>query len=190
MANVDSPFGLRPVMMLDGSPWNGQTIECQFRAGDTTATFIGDLVELDATPGTAKCPTVKQGAPATAAGFLGVVVGFEYDPSDLTSIYRAASTQRKCKVVPALDVIFEIQEDSDGGALALTNVGQTCDVVVGSGNTTTGLSTMEIDSSEVGSTANLHLLGVVDRADNEVGANAKWLVRINESVLRGAGTSV
>lgn len=187
MANVDSPFGLRPVMMLDGSPWNGQTIECQLRAADSTATFIGDLVVLDGTAGTAKCPTVAQAD--TGGNFFGVIVGFEYDPDDLTSIYRLASTQRKCKVVPALDVLFEAQEDGAGTPLALNDIGDGRDIVVGSGSTTTGFSGMEINSD---GTANddLMIMGLVDREDNEVGVNAKWLVRINVSALRGSGTGV
>ena len=190
MANADAPFGLRPVSMLDGSPWNGQVIRCQFEATDTTACFIGDLVELNGTPGTEGVPTVTQGAASTANGFFGVVVAFEYDPTDLESKYRLASTQRACYVAPALDCLFEIQEDSDGGALALTNIGQTCDVIVGAGDTTTGLSGMELDSSNVGTGANLHILGLVNRPDNEVGNQANWLVRINESVLRGTGSTV
>lgn len=189
MANVDSPFGLRPVMMMDGSPYNGHTIECQFRAADTTATFIGDLVKLDGTAGTAKCPTVAQGAPTDTA-FFGVVVGFEFDPDDLTSNYRLASTQRKCKVVPALDCLFEIQEDGDTTPLTLDAVGETVDIVVGSGNTTTGLSTMEINSDDVGTGLNLLILGLVDREDNEVGAYAKWLVRINETPFHGGDIGV
>lgn len=189
MANVDSPFGLKPRFMMDGSPWNGHTMECQFRAADSTATFIGDLVSRDGTAGTAKCPTVKQGA-AIDTAFFGVVVGFEYDPDDLTSIYRLASTQRKCKVVPATGVIFEIQEDSDGGAIDLDAVGETVDVIVGSGDTTTGLSGMELDSSDVGTGLNLLILGLVDREDNEVGANAKWLVRVNETSFHGGDIGV
>ncbi|KPK48433.1 MAG: hypothetical protein AMS22_15330 [Thiotrichales bacterium SG8_50] len=176
-------------MMLDGSPWNGQTIECQFRAADSTATFIGDLVELDGTAGTAYRPTVKQGAAATTK-FFGVVVGFEYDPADLTSIYRVASTQRKCKVVPAIDVIFEIQEDSDGGALTLDACGETCDIIVGSGSTTTGLSAMELDSSNLGTGLNLLLLQPVDRPDNAIGNHCKWLVRVNEQVFAGGDIGV
>lgn len=189
MANVDSPFGLRPVMMMDGTPWNGQTIECQFRAADTTATFIGDLVALDGTAGTAPCPTVKQGA-ASDTQFFGVVTGFEYDPSDLTSIYRKASTQRKCKVCPATDVIFEIQEDSVGTNASFDDIGATADITVGSGSTTTGFSAMELDSSNIGTGANLQIMGLVQREDNAVGTNAKWLVRVNESIFHSAATGV
>lgn len=192
MANADAPFGLRPVSMLDGSPWNGQAIRCQFAAAEGTATFIGDLVELDGTnTGTEGVPTVKQGAAATTVGFFGVVVGFEFDPTDLENKYRLASTQRACYVVPALDAVFEIQEDGVGTPLALEDIGETVDVGgFSSGSTTTGLSAIEIDSSNVGTGANVMLLGLVNRPDNAIGANANWLVRINESVLRGDATGV
>lgn len=185
MANADAPFGLRPVMMLDGSPYNGQTIRCQFRAADSTATFIGDLVKLDGTSGTEGVPTVARGA-STDTAFFGVVVAFEFDPTDLESKYRLASTQRACYVVPALDCLFEIQSDGTG---SLDDIGTTADILTAGGDTTTGLSTMELADATVGSGVNLHILGFVDRPDNDVAsANGNWLVRVNESNLRGTGT--
>ncbi len=188
MANADAPFGLRPVMMMDGSPYNGHTLRCQFEATDSTACFIGDLVTLNGTVGTEGVPTVTQGSAAGAA-FFGVVVAFEFDPTDLESKYRLASTQRACHVVPAMDCLFEIQSDGTGD---LTDIGNTADITVGSGNTTTGLSTMEIADATMGTGANLQILGVVQREDNDVtAANANWLVRINETqVGRSAAASV
>jgi hypothetical protein len=189
MANANAPFGFRPVMMLDGSPYNGHTIRCQFRAADATATFIGDLVVLDGTAGTEGVPTVKQGA-ASDTNFFGVVVAMEFNPADLTSKHRLASTQRACYVVPALDCLFEVQEDSDSSNLALNDIGETVDIVVGSGNTTTGLSTMELNSDNVGTGLNCLILGLVNREDNAVGANANWLVRINENMQQGGDIGV
>jgi hypothetical protein len=188
MANAAAPFGLRPVMMLDGSPWNGQTIRCQFAAAESTATFIGDIVSLDGTnTGTEGVPTVIQMAAATTVGAFGVVVAVEFDADDLTSIYRTASTQRACYVVPALDAIFEIQSDGTG---EFADIGNTADWAPGAGNTTTGLSTGEIADATMGTGANLHIMGFVNRPDNDVAsANANWLVRLNESQLRGDGTA-
>lgn len=188
MANVDAPFGLRPVMMLDGSPYNGQTIRCQFRAADATATFIGDLVSLDGTAGTEPVPTVKQGAAADVDKFFGVVVAFEFDATDLESKYRLASTQRACYVVPCSDALFEIQDDASA-ALTLDAVGETVDIAVGAGNITTGLSGMELAANNVGTGLNLLILGLVNREGNEAGNNANWLVRVNESVFHG-GTDI
>ena len=186
MANADAPFGLRPVSMLDGSPYNGQTIRMQFAAADAGAAFIGDLVSGSTDAGTEGVPSVTQGA-ATGV-FVGVVTSFEFDPDDLTLIHRLTLTQRACQVCPALDVIFEIQSSGTG---SLTDILNTADVTVGTGSTVTGLSAMELDDSDMGTGVNLQIMGLVNREDNDVAsANANWLVRINESQLRGVGTGV
>lgn len=81
--------------------------------------------------------------------------------------------------------MYEIQDDSDGGALTAASVGLNADIVVGTGSTTTGTSAMELDSSTVNTTsAQLRILGLSHRADNEIAANAKWLVMINEHELK------
>lgn len=185
MANADSPFGFRPVMMMDGSPYNGHAIECVLLAADNTATFVGDAVKLS---GTGSADGTKPSVAQCAAGdeIFGVVVGFEYDPDDLGTIYRAASTLRTCHVVPALDCLFEIQES---GGIAITDIGATFDITVGAGNTTTGLSTMELDSTTAGTGNGLQVVKLVNRPDNALGTNANWIVRVNESSLRGDGTA-
>ena len=141
MANADAPFGLRPVQNLDGSPYSGKTVTCQFEATDAVACFLGDLVELNATAGTAPYPTVQQGAAATTTGFFGVVTSFDFDPTDLESKHRLASTQRTCQVAPALDALFEVQASVASG---IGSIGDTADIVVAAGSTITGLSGMEL----------------------------------------------
>lgn len=188
MANTDSPFGLRPVMMLDGSPYNGHGFRCVFASGDGTATFIGDPVKL-AGSSVDGYPTVAQAAAGDA--IFGVVVAMEPDRTDLEQLHRLASTERQCVVAPAGDVIFEVQEDSVGGALTADQVGQNADIVVGSGDTTYGISAVELDSSgAAASSAQLKILGLSQREDNEIGDNAKWLVRVNESELADANAGV
>ena len=187
MANADVPFGFKPVANLDSSPWSGGTLECAILAADGTATFIGDAVKLSGTADADGVPSVVQ----CAAGdeIFGVVVSFDADRDDLSKQYREASTLRKCRVVPALDALFEIQEDSDGGALAITDVGNTFGIIVGSGDTINGTSAMELDSSDVAG-SEVQILGLARRPDNEVGNQAVWVVRINTSSLRGDGTGV
>lgn len=47
----------------------------------------------------------------------------------------------------------------------------------------TGQSTMELDSSDVTAsgdgTEDVVIVGLVPRVNNEIGVNAKWLVRLN-----------
>jgi len=186
MANVDAPRGFVPKKMLDGSPYNGGTIKCALLAADSTATFIGDLVKFSGTASAEGYPSVAQGA-ATDTAFAGVITSFDADPTNLESKYRLASTLRLCNVVPALDVIFSVQCD---GAFAITDIGNTADVVVGAGDTATGLSGMELNSANIGTGVNLHIVGVDERPDNEIGTNADLLVRINESAFRSVGAGV
>lgn len=183
MANVDRVNGARPVKHLDGSPYNGAANKYYIPASDNTAVFVGDFVKSNGTGHTDGTPGCIQAA-ATDAQLLGVVVGVIPDTAD-SLIYRAASTGRYVLVADAPDLVFEIQEDSVGGALAITDIQRNADITVAAGNTTTGTSGMELDSSDIkDATAQLRLIGPVLRADNEIGTNCKWLVTINEHVYK------
>lgn len=182
MANVDRVNGARPVKHLDGSPYNGATNQYYIPASDGTAVAIGDFVKSNGTGHTDGTPGCIQAAAGDTA-LIGVVTGFPaqegYTADSL--IYRAASTGRYVLVADAPDLVFEIQEDSVGGALAITDIQRNCDITVAAVDTTTGTSGMEIDSSDVkDATAQLRLIGPVLRADNAIGTNCKWLVAINE----------
>lgn len=182
MANADRVNGARPVRYLNGAPWNGKVNRYYIPSTDGTATFVGDFVKSAGSADADGVPTIAQAAATDA--LLGVIVGFEPNPDNLSLMYRVASTARYALVCDDPDVIFEIQEDSVGNTLAATEVGNNGDITVASGNTSTGASGMELDSSNVVATgtgsAQLRVLRLVNRADNEIGANAKWEVLINE----------
>lgn len=191
MANANTPFGLVPKMYSNGTPWNGKANWYYIPVGNANAIFTGDLVTMDGT-GSAdgKYPTVKRTAAADIT-IVGVVIGFAtspelgFDANNLTRKYVAASTAMYCLVVDDPNVIFEIQEDSDGGAIAVTAIGNNADVVATAGSTTTGQSGMVLDSSDVVTTAQqLRILRLADRPDNALGNYAKWLVMINEHIYR------
>jgi hypothetical protein len=172
---------------MDGSPYSGATRTVQFEASDGVACFVGDLVALNSTEGTDTFPTVQQGA-ASDTAFFGVISSFEFDATDLENKHRLASTQRLAQCVPALDGLFEVQCTVASGIGVL---GDTVDIAVGTGSAVTGLSGMELDSTDFGTGLNLHIMGFIDRPDNDIGENnANLVVRINESALRGVGGGV
>jgi hypothetical protein len=189
MANTDSPFGLIPRMYANGSPWNGKYNIYYIPVGNAAAIFKGDLVSMAGSASAdGKYPDIAQTA-AAGITIVGVVIGFGttpelmFDINNLTRNYCPAQTAMYAGVVDDPNVIFEIQEDSTGGDIAVTAAGNNADVVVGSGNTTTGQSAMELDSSDVVTTAQqLRILRLADTPDNVLGTNAKWLVRINEHI--------
>lgn len=196
MANVTATRGLRPVRHLDGAPYTGLTRMYLLPSGDGTATFIGDAVKLGGTTGASGVvvngvevhgmPTIAQAAAGDA--LVGVVVGFLPDVTNLASRHRLASTNRIALVADAPNLIFEVQEDAGGATTALVDVGENADLVVGSGNTATGLSAMELDSStHTTATAQLRILRFVPRSDNEpASSKAKLEVMINEHAFNVA----
>lgn len=186
MANTDRPAGLSPVKHLGGASWNGKANVYYVPATDGTAIFKGDAVKsAGSADATGKYPTVAQAAAGNAV--RGVVVGFGESPNVMINptnpdrVNRPASTAMYVLVVDDPSVIFEVQEDSDGGALAATSVGLSADLVVAAGSSTTGKSGMELDSSSAAAlAATLKILRAVNREDNELGDNCKWEVLIAE----------
>lgn len=183
MANADVPRGLTPVRYLSGAPYNGAVNVYHIPATDTNAAaYIGALVKLTGGADANGVATVTANV-ATGNPVVGVVVGVVPDTASST-IYRANSTARYVFVADDPNLLFEVQEDSDGGALAATAAGATCCLTgFTSGSTTTGLSSIELDSSTLSETSDtdddVRIIGLVRRADNAIGANAKWLVRLN-----------
>lgn len=193
MANTDAPRGLKPVGDLNGSPWNGKARLYYVPASDSTAFYIGGLVKPGGTADAEGVPSVS-GNVSTGNAVLGVVVSL--DPSlgagangrDST-IYRAASTERYVYVCDDPNTLYEIQEDGEGGALAATNLYMAADLTgFTSGSTTTGISTMEIDSSTATAsgdgTEDVLIVGFKRTPDNELGSQwGKFIVRLNNHFM-------
>jgi hypothetical protein len=189
MANTDTPRGFKPVRYVSGQPYTGAANLYYLPASDGTAAYIGGLVKpggsADAEGRMSVTGNVSTGNPV-----LGVIVGFDpllgagADGRDSTT-YRVASTERYVYVADDPNLLHEIQEDGEGGALAATNVGMSADLTgFTAGSTTTGLSSLEIDSSTATAagdgTEDVLIIGFVPRADNEVGSQwGKMLVRLN-----------
>lgn len=186
MANNDNPRGLRPVTGMGSGTYSGKGTRMAFLAANGTAAFIGGLVKPDGS-GTADGVMAVTGNVASGDAVIGVIVGIE-PVTDESTIYREASTDRFVFVADDPNQLFEIQEDSVGGALAATNIGNTADLVgFTAGSTAFGNSTMEIDSSTATAagdgTEDVLIVGAVRRPDNEIGTNAKWFVRLNNHFL-------
>jgi hypothetical protein len=189
MANVNAATGLKPVEYLGGSPYNGKVNTYLVPSTDNVAMYVGDPVKSGGTAGAAgvyvnglNCEGMATVATAGAGDTLrGVVVGFLANQSDTSVLYRVASTNRIALVVDDPNIVFEVQEDSLGAATAAIDVGENADIIYAAGSTTTGISGVMLDSSDhkTGS-AQLRILGFVQRPDNVIGTNAKLRVLINE----------
>lgn len=172
-----------PVRKMGAAPDSGGVNRYYVASGDSNNIFIGDPVDLSGTGDTAgTAPGVVRATAGSGGYVVGVVVGIENLTSDnLGRNYRPSGVGMYLLVADDPKQEFEIQEDSDGNSLLATAIGSNGDFIFGTGNTTTGLSACELDSTSVADTATLQcrILGLVDRADNELGTNAKWRVKFN-----------
>ena len=190
MANSNAPTGLTPRRYRNGSPWMGACRTYYVPATDATAIGIGDPVILAGDGDAAGVPAVTLATAGATNRITGVCVGLR--PGGNSTLIpprlRAASTAEYILVADDPDLLFEVQEDSAGGALAATNISQNADLVAGTASTTTGQSAWQLDSSTAGTGATLQMriVGLQQRADNVIGANAKWLVSINLPTETGA----
>jgi hypothetical protein len=189
MANVDKAFGLRPLGNLSGT---GAQKQYGYEIADNQAgaIFQGDLV------------TIFDGylvkfAPATHTAAVGVFNGCNYiDPTTgkptWKNYYPGSVNITAGKI--AADVmddpsqLFLIQVDE---SVAQTQIGLNADVVGTGGSTTTGVSSMELDSSTIAKAAalNLKIVGLYDVPGNEFGTNAVVVVKINEHLYGSAGVA-
>ena len=196
MANPTGAFGLKPIRMADGTPWNGAVEKCYISSSYGTALYVGTPVLLS--PTAAEKDTTGHAQTVNIAGvasgiWYGVIVGFEPNPDNLSQLYNPASTERYCYVAKGPDVVYLIRGD---GAAALTKLvpGQNAAAVATSaGSTTTGLSGWHLDEGTgtaptTTQTLPMTILRVYDDPQNELGANMLYEVRLTTQRLAAGDT--
>jgi hypothetical protein len=202
MASVSRINGFRPVKTITGSPYNGQANLYFVPSSDSTVIMVGDAVKLlgDARAATGAPTVTRAGATDTP---VGIVVGIVFTGvGDLTNIppvtnlntpvYRAASTDRYLLVCDDPNVVYEVQYagTSVAAATITANVGLNGQFTTTAGNTASGSSGMQLDSSGLATTATLPLkvVGFPNRPDNIPGDTYfSYYVKLN-SVTYGTGT--
>lgn len=190
MANVDASFGMRPLTSDVGGGYAGKLKKYAVKADYGTALYRGDPVLIT---GTATVDPVdgkvlaNVGRAATSGYITGVIVSVVASNGVTTNgtlqqdtlQYIAASTGGFVLVNDDPNTLYEIQTD---GTLAVTDVGQTADLIfTNAGSTATGQAGCELDTSDIGTGAMLVIEGVRDQDRNDLtGSNAVAIVRINQ----------
>ncbi len=182
MANVNSPFGAVPVGTTDGSDYHAKLREVEFLDTDSVPAFLNDWVKLTGTTGVdGFTPVVAQAAAGDK--LIGSIVEFLPDFDNESFINagnnRLASTARKARICWGSDVLYVSQSST---TLVAADAGQNADIVVGTGDTITGVSGGEIGAViAAGATGQLRLHNVRNIVGNEIGVDAQWVVSINEN---------
>ena len=187
MANIDSAFGLIPVAHVGQTDNNGG--QTQYSIGDTqgTAIFTGDPVKYKS-DGTVEVATA--GDPV-----VGVFGGCFYtDPTTSKptwSPYFPASLapgDAKAFIWDNPMQTFIVQQDSVVSNLLAANLNENANLIFNAGNTTTGVSGVEIDSSSADVTAALQVRLIdfyATPSNNTTANNSVFVVKINNHKLMG-----
>jgi hypothetical protein len=189
MANVDKAFGLRPLGNLSATGAQKQ-FGYQIADNQSGAIYQGDLVTL-------KDGYILKFLPASHTAAVGVFNGCNYiDPTSGKPTWKnyypgSVNITQGTIVADVLDdpnQLFIIQADED---IEQADFGKNADVVGTGGSNTTGVSTMELDSSSIGtsSSLNLKLVGLWDVPGNALGTFAVAVVKINEHLYGSAGVA-
>lgn len=210
MASVASPYGLKPISLI-GSQFNNNSAVREYRvAADTTAFFVGGLIQLSSVglPATVATTPVAINIPTTSsnatAGIVGVCVGIRF-VNTLTrqalfsqtlpiNATTAGYTDIWVQVYEDYDGVFQIQGSAALGTLASGTNGSNWQAAVGKnaalgnfgGSATTGLSTMNLvvgangGSLAATSTLAMRIVDVVRGTESD--AFPEFLVKFNIGV--------
>jgi len=192
MATTASPYGLKAVNHIGGTPYAGSTRLLPIASGYGTNIYNGSVVAIVAA-GTVEIVTdLGDNADAFPAGVIGVFVGCTYtDPNLGTVVFRnnwptgTVADDAQAYIVDDPDVIFMAQAD---GAVTQADLGQNTNFAAvqatDTGDTTTGNSNSAV-SSTTATTATIafRIVDFVDSPTSTVGdAFTDLLIKFNAGI--------
>jgi len=194
MANIDAPFGLRPVGEIGSDIQNGGTSKYLIVSGETDVIMKGDLVKLEASG------YITLSSDSDAVQAIGVFNGCFYnDPTTQKPTWKNYYPGSITVSIGTIDAyvyddpnkLYEIQGD---GVIAQSSVGRNSNIVYAVGNTVNGQSKTEMNSTteNAGVTGQLRIIRICEDPDNsDISAtDANWIVRINEHQYYNNGLGV
>jgi hypothetical protein len=182
--------GFRPIQDRSGHAYTGKVETYAVKSTHASLLAVGDLVietgNLEAATGLSEVDAI------TAGGLItGVIVGIDFNMSNLETKGLAAGTAGTVKVANDLSMLLEAE--TSGGTFAVTDVSGNLDVVVTAATASGGLvnSNMTINTAGNASsgTAQVRIVGVKDSAaiTYPAAAGTTLICRINESTNNTVG---
>ena len=191
MANVNKPFGLRPLGNLSATgaqkQYGYQIADNQSGAiyqGDLVVVYDGYIIKYDA---------------STHAAPTGVFNGCQYnDPTRADKPtwknYYPGSIDINtgiiaCEVLDDPAQLFLVQAD---GSVAQADIGKNADPTASTtGSTTSGVSNGSLSSASIAKTAALtfKIVGLYDSPDNALGSDAVLVVKLNQHQYGSVGVA-
>ena len=192
MATTASPYGLKAVNHIGGTPYAGSTRLLPIASGYATNIYNGSVVAIVAA-GTVEIVTdLGNNADAFPAGVIGVFVGCTYtDPNLGTVVFRnnwptgTVASDAQAYIVDDPDVIFMAQAD---GAVTQADLGQNTNFAAvqstTTGDTTNGNSNSAVSSTTAATnTIAFRIVDFVDSPTSTVGdAFTDLLIKFNAGI--------
>ena len=189
MANVNKPFGLRPVGNLSATGAQKQ-YGYQIQAGYATAIYQGDLVVVY------DGYIIKYDA-ATHAAPTGVFNGVQYndptraDKPTWKNYYPGNITpnigQIDCEVLDDPSQLFLIQA---AGTITQADIGKNADPTAGTGGSNiTGVSAATLGTPAKTAALTMKIVGLSNQAGNELGQYAVVVVKLNQHQYGSVGVA-
>jgi len=183
MANTSRPAGLVPYQhMSGGTPMRmGSYKIVTTQAGNL---FQGDPVVLTTGVATAtRQITIAAIAVGITSKILGSFAGVRYTASDGSIVFSnkwvggttlATGTVAEAYVYDDPDMLFTVQATT----IAVDDIGEAGQLILGAGNATTGISGVTLGAVGAAAANQIQVVDLAPWPDNELGANAKAIVRI------------
>lgn len=179
------PYGLRPINLVGGQVYAGQTRQIPIASGSATDIFYGDVVALT-TAGTLEKVTTTD----TATDVVGVFLGVTYvNPTTKQPTYAQfydgpiTGSTTYAYVQDDPDQLYQAAVVSSGttiGGVTRAAVGQNAALVQNSGSTTSGDSKVAVlATTGSGTTLPLRVIDVVPETVNASGSYTEVIVKFN-----------
>lgn len=208
MANINAPFGMRPVGSFTGAPYMGRVSRYYIISSDPNAYYEGDAVISAADADANGVPGVIKATAGTET-CRGIIVGFEqanlvYPPGasptlggtgvnifpTQVSIPATKNQDYYALVADDPNVVFFMQGDATATNQVSTKVNNNATFTVAApGTATMPTSASVVNSANIATTAtlNIKLMGLAQIPGNTFGAYATWVCMWNLHELSGAG---
>lgn len=169
-------YGFIPIGGMDGRPYNGGTRRCVVLSADTTDIYPGDFVKYSGDGNTDGVMAVTK----VAAGevILGAVVSVEPNQAtDLPYVLGSVAADRFVQVAVATPgMLFKC---ATSAALAVTDIGKMCPIVVNAGAAPYWTSKSTLNKGTLSTTAEqLNIMGTVQNGKAPTAADADVVVRV------------
>lgn len=193
---IAAPYGLKPINLIGGQVFAGQTRELPIASAYNTNIFNGDIVTLVAGGTVAKSAIADESSPV--AGLVGVFVGCSYtNPSTNQKVFAqywpagTVAADAVAYVVDDPDALFKVvlvagdTEDSTAALtpafLGQTVVGSNVTCVQNTGSTVTGNSAIGVYTPGGAGTAStvFRVVDVVPDTANSSGNFCELIVKFN-----------